>query len=199
MSDHILFVERDQTALIDSGYAAHAGQTFALVESALAGRPLERLFNTHLHSDHCGGNAALQARYPDLLTEIPPGEAPYVAQWEDAALSYIATGEQCARSHFDGVLSPGTACVLGDPAWDIHAAPGHDPHAVLVFEPVSRTLIFADALKRLRVAFTELAGEPSFADIGDTPDELAGLAAQLLEELAASGGTTIDGDLIRNN
>ena len=38
-------------------------------------RPLDLLLNTHLHSDHCGGNAALQARHPGVRTLIPPGQA----------------------------------------------------------------------------------------------------------------------------
>ena len=46
--------------VVDTGYSAHADQTVALVETALAGRPLGRILNTHLHSDHCGGNQALQ-------------------------------------------------------------------------------------------------------------------------------------------
>jgi len=54
------------------------------VDSALQGRPLDLLLNTHLHSDHCGGNAALQARYPALQTLIPPGHADYVRVWDAA-------------------------------------------------------------------------------------------------------------------
>src|SRR5690606_6700204 len=46
--------------LVDSGHVVHAEQTVALVRHALrAGEPLVRVVNTHLHSDHCGGNAAL--------------------------------------------------------------------------------------------------------------------------------------------
>ena len=59
-SNNILFTGGDQTALVDSGYLTHAAQTVALVRHGLQGRPLDRLINTHLHSDHCGGNAALQ-------------------------------------------------------------------------------------------------------------------------------------------
>ena len=80
-SNNILIQGADSSsscALIDSGYCTHAAQTLALVDSALQGRPLDVLINTHLHSDHCGGNAALQARYPALQTYIPPGHAEYV-------------------------------------------------------------------------------------------------------------------------
>ena len=81
-SNNILVQGAHSSALIDSGYCTHAEQTLALLDSALQGRPLDVLINTHLHSDHCGGNAALQARYPALQTHIPPGHAEYVRLWE---------------------------------------------------------------------------------------------------------------------
>ena len=81
-SNNVLFLGAQSTALVDSGYCAHAEQTVALVAAALCGRPLDCLVNSHLHSDHCGGNAALQGRWPALQTLIPPGLAQQVAQWE---------------------------------------------------------------------------------------------------------------------
>ena len=74
-SNNVLLVGHRSSALVDSGYVTHSEQTLALVDRALAGRPLDLLVNTHLHSDHCGGNAALQARYASLVTHIRPGEA----------------------------------------------------------------------------------------------------------------------------
>ncbi len=81
------------TALVDSGYVSHAEQTVALVQAALGTRPLHLLLNTHLHSDHCGGNAALQAAFPTVRTLIPPGQAQAVEQWDTTALSYAPTGQ----------------------------------------------------------------------------------------------------------
>lgn len=46
--------------LVDSGHSVHAAQTEALVRHALHGQGLRLVVNTHLHSDHCGGNARLQ-------------------------------------------------------------------------------------------------------------------------------------------
>jgi glyoxylase-like metal-dependent hydrolase (beta-lactamase superfamily II) len=177
-SNSILFVGTDETALVDTGYATHADQTLALVESTLGTRPLDRILNTHLHSDHCGGNAALQRRYPKIQTDIPPGEAGLVERWDERGLSFLATGQTCPRFGFTGLLRPGKECVLGDMAWQVHSAPGHDPHSIILFEPVSRTLISADALweNGFGVAFPELAGEPSFGDIAATLDRIETLA-----------------------
>jgi predicted Fe-S protein YdhL (DUF1289 family) len=67
-SNNILFMDDDTAALVDSGYVTHAPQTLALLQHALQGRALDLLLNTHLHSDHCGGNALLQqTRLPHLI------------------------------------------------------------------------------------------------------------------------------------
>lgn len=157
-------------AVIDSGHGAHAAQTVALVQAALGGQALELLLNTHLHCDHCGGNAALQARYPALHTAIPPGHAPQVAAWDEVALGYQPTGQLCPPFSFDSTLQPGASLRLGGADWQIHAAPGHDPHAVIFFEPASRTLISGDALweNGFGVVFPELEGEDGFDDIAAT-------------------------------
>lgn len=166
------------TALVDSGYCTHADQTVALVEAALGGRPLDCLLNTHLHSDHCGGNAALQARWPGVHTAVPPGEADAVRTWDEDALSFRPTGQQCPRFAIDDTLQPGQEIALGDRAWQVHAAPGHDPHAVLLFEPASRTLLSADALwaTGFGVVFPELDGARAFDEVAATLDLIEALA-----------------------
>ena len=176
-SNNILIVGKDSTALIDSGYVTHAPQTLALVESALTGRSLDLLVNTHLHSDHCGGNAALQARYPDLKTLIPPGLAEHVRAWDPHALTYAPTGQNCPQFDFSEVLQPGTEIRLGSTPWQVHAAPGHDPHSVILFEPASRLLVSADALweRGFGVIFPELEGVDAFDAVGATIDLIEAL------------------------
>ena len=169
-SNNILFTGGDKSLLIDSGYCTHAEQTLSLVEAALGNCPLNVLINTHLHSDHCGGNAALQVRYPALQTWIPPGHAREVAQWNAVALTYIPTGQLCPRFSFDQTIQPGTDIRLGTADWQVHAAPGHDPHSLIFFEPVSRVLISADALweNGFGVVFPELEGANAFSDVAAT-------------------------------
>lgn len=181
-SNNILVIGADETALIDTGYVTHAEQTVALVESALDGRQLDRVLNTHLHSDHCGGNAALQARYPALCIEIPPGEAALVERWVEEGLSFRATGQSCPRFRVSGLLQPGTERGFGGLRWQIHAAPGHDPHSVILFEPMSRTLASADALweNGFGIAFPELKGEPSFGEMAATLDLIERLAPSIV-------------------
>lgn len=171
-SNNILCVDNRRSALIDSGYSTHSAQTLELVKQALGERPLNLLLNTHLHSDHCGGNAALQRSYPELNTWIPPGQAAHVASWDPVALTYAPTGQVCPRFAFDHLLSPGSIVRMANADWEIHAAKGHDPHSVVLFEPASRTLISADALweNGFGIVFPELEGENAFAEVGETLD-----------------------------
>ena len=181
-SNNILIQGRTSTALIDSGYCLHAPQTLTLVQAALQGRPLDVLVNTHLHSDHCGGNALLQAHYPALQTMIPPGHSEHVRDWDPHALTFVPTGQNCPPFTFDAALVPGTELSLGDMTWQVHAAPGHDPHSVILFEPASRTLVSADALweRGFGVVFPELEGIEAFAAVGATLDLIEQLGPQIV-------------------
>jgi glyoxylase-like metal-dependent hydrolase (beta-lactamase superfamily II) len=177
-SNNVLCVDSSVTALIDSGYSTHSTQTVELCTAALGNRSLDLLINTHLHSDHCGGNAALQIRYPELRTLIPPGQASLIASWDQVGLSYAATGQTCPRFTFDGLLSPGAVISMADANWEIHAAAGHDPHSIILFEPSSRTLISADALWEdgFGIVFPELEGENAFEEVAATLDMIEKLA-----------------------
>ena len=181
-ANNILFIGQRDTALVDTGYCSHAAQTVSLVQSSLGGRPLDRILNTHLHSDHCGGNAALQRTWPAVRTAIPPGQAPHVRHWDPYALSYTPTGQECPAFGFETVLEPGSSVLLGDKPWQVHAAPGHDPHSVVLFEPQGRLLISADALweNGFGVVFPELEGADAFADVAATLDVIEALAPRVV-------------------
>ncbi len=180
-SNNVLFTGRDATALIDSGYLTHAPQTLALVQHGLQGRRLDRLINTHLHSDHCGGNAMLQASYGSH-TAIPAAEADKVRNWDVAALSFKATGQRCERFSFDATLAPGDKLVLGDLQWQALGAPGHDPHSLIFYCAEEKILISADALweNGFGVIFPELDGASGFTEARATLELIASLPVRLV-------------------
>ena len=179
-ANNILFTDEHSATLVDSGYVTHQSQTLMLVQNALNGRPLDCLVNTHLHSDHCGGNAILQAHYPNIKTHIPPGESKAVAVWDEAALSYQPTGQLCPRFHFDALLQHGQVLQLANLDWQVWAAPGHDPHSVILFEASQRILISADALwaNGFGVVFPELEGVSAFDEVSQTLDLIESLQAK---------------------
>ena len=196
-SNNILLSGAQSTALIDSGYATHAAQTVALVRAALGERALDMLVNTHLHSDHCGGNAALQSAYPATQTHIPPGLASHVSAWDPEALTYTPTGQSCPPFHFEALLRPGCEIRLGDRLWQIHAAPGHDTHSVILFEPGLRILVSADALwaRGFGVVFPELEGDDAFDELGETLDLIESLAPAIVIPGHGKVFTDVDADL----
>ncbi len=171
----------DGALLVDSGHVNHAAQTLALVQQALQGAPLTRLVNTHLHSDHCGGNASLQ-RAHGVVVAIPPGQADAIAAWDDDALSYAATGQRIEVFRHQQLLQPGEPLVAGGAEWQVLAAPGHDPHSVMLFEPQRGLLVSADALWEhgFGVVFPEVQGEPGFDDVGQVLDQIAALPVKLV-------------------
>jgi glyoxylase-like metal-dependent hydrolase (beta-lactamase superfamily II) len=164
-SNNVLLVDESHAALVDTGYATHAEQTAALVRHALGARALDLIVNTHLHSDHCGGNARLQTEWR-CDTLIPAASADAVRDWDEARLTYRATGQTCERFGFTGTLSPGERLTLGGLDWQVIGAPGHDPDSVMLHHADARVLISADALweSGFGVIFPELDGESGFAE-----------------------------------
>jgi glyoxylase-like metal-dependent hydrolase (beta-lactamase superfamily II) len=175
----VLHGEGAGAVLVDSGHMLHAPQTVALVRSALRGEALTGVVNTHLHSDHCGGNATLAREFACRIT-IPPGLCEAVRIWDEAALSYTPTGQLCERFAADATLAPGQTLRVGAQQWQALAAPGHDPHSIILFNATTGVLISADALweNGFGVAFPELEGKPGFDDAASTLDLIESLGAR---------------------
>lgn len=169
-SNNILAIGQSQTSVVDTGYVTHAPQTVQLLGLSLGDRALDQIVNTHLHSDHCGGNAALQEVYPRAITLIPPGQAGDVRDWNVERLTFAPTGQSCARFGFTGTLHSGGHICLGDVEWEVHSAAGHDPHSLIFFEPTHKVLISADALweNGFGVVFPELDDDGGFDEVADT-------------------------------
>lgn len=159
-ANNILCFDGDNATLIDSGYVAHAEQTVALVGSALQGRQLKNLINTHSHSDHIGGNAALQAAFNCEII-VPAGLHATIADWDQDALLLSPLGQQAARFQHDHLISAGCEIEMGELNWQALAVPGHDMEALAYYNPENRILISGDALweNGFGVIFPELLGE----------------------------------------
>lgn len=176
-SNNILIDDDDACTLIDSGYVAHAAQTLQLLQHALGGKPLARLINTHCHSDHMGGNAALRRAY-GCRTSIPVGEAPAIAAWDETALMLSYTGQSAERFSFDDTIAAGDRLQLGGLEWEALAAPGHDRHALMFYSGAARILISGDALweNGFGLIFQELFGQSGgFADTRTTLETISRL------------------------
>lgn len=159
-SNNILLFEGDEATLVDSGYVTHAPQTLALLRHALAGRRLSRLINTHSHSDHIGGNAAVQGEFGCGIL-VPEGIGPAVHAWDEQALLLPTTAQVAAPFRHDATIAPGEAVALGGLSWQALAAPGHDMHALVFHCAEAGILISGDALWRdgFGIIFADVLGE----------------------------------------
>ena len=148
-ANHVLLKGRDGAVVVDTGYAKHIPLTRALLasRSGLDGRPLIRIVNTHCHSDHMGGNAALQRDYRCPIA-IPEGEAGRVASWDEHALLVGYAGQRAERFEATEIIRSGSVHAWGDLEWRALAAPGHDMGALVFFNDAHGILISGDALWR---------------------------------------------------
>jgi glyoxylase-like metal-dependent hydrolase (beta-lactamase superfamily II) len=179
-SNNVLLHRGERGAvLVDSGHVLHREQTVALLRQALAGEPLAGIVNTHLHSDHCGGNAAVQRALGGTIT-IPPGSWAAARAWDEEALSYRPTGQRCERFAPDATLEPGQTFEAGGRRWLALAAAGHDPHSIILFDATHGVVISADALweNGFGVVFPELDGEQAFDDVARALDLIETLDAR---------------------
>ncbi len=153
-ANHVLLKSRDGHVLVDTGYGAHASLTLALVAGprGLAGEPLAKIVNTHGHSDHVGGNAALAARYGCPIA-VPAAEAPNFDAWDQKMLLYDYADQHVERFGVDERIDASTSHRWGDLEWQALAAPGHDMGALVFFNPEHRVLISGDALWRRGFGF----------------------------------------------
>jgi glyoxylase-like metal-dependent hydrolase (beta-lactamase superfamily II) len=140
--------------LVDSGYCTHRERTLELLAgpAGLDGEPLERLINTHCHSDHMGGNAAVVSAYGSRIT-IPAREVKNVVPWTPQSAWMREFDQRADPFHFDDTIDAGQSFEAGGFEWEVHAAPGHDMDALMFFEPSHRILISGDALWRNGMGF----------------------------------------------
>lgn len=133
--------------LVDSGYQACADETLARLRAPamLGDEPLAALVNTHCHSDHIGGNAAIARAYGCPIT-IPRDEVPTIDDWsiQERWNAYV---DQVAEPFaYQATIAAGEAFEGAGRDWEAHAAPGHDMEGLMYFEPGERILISGDAL-----------------------------------------------------
>ncbi|HNY46468.1 MAG TPA: MBL fold metallo-hydrolase [Casimicrobium sp.] len=148
-ANHVMFRDSDAATLVDTGYGKFNDVTLEKVGEVLSewgDLPLERIINTHIHSDHIGGNAALQRAHPGCSITIPLDEQPALVNWDapEQMLSYA--DQEAERFAWDAVIAAGETVSLGGEAWEAIATPGHDMGSLVLYSPKLRVLISADAL-----------------------------------------------------
>lgn len=143
-----------QPALVDTGFVAHADDT-ATWARAHAGTAIGLVVNTHWHSDHVGGNAALQAQGAAIAAGAPEAEA--VRRRNAGCCSAEYLDQPVAPYTVDIALADGQALRLGDTDWQVVRTPGHTPGHLALWQPDERLLVVGDALSDYDVGWVNLA------------------------------------------
>lgn len=181
-SNSLLIQDTDQSVLFDSGYVTHSDQLLTLLDHTLHSHALDSLVNTHLHSDHCGGNSALQIKFPNLRIHIAESQFQDAFSWDDSTLTFIETGQSCPRFTPTNAVKSDSISNFCNTQWQSFQSPGHDNDSMVFFEPHLRILISADALweKGLGVIFPEFLGGEGFENVAKTYDLIESLQPRLV-------------------
>jgi glyoxylase-like metal-dependent hydrolase (beta-lactamase superfamily II) len=133
--------------LIDAGHYTHRDTTLTLLRNTAVSenKPYSRLINTHCHSDHVGGNAAIKRAFSCNI-EVPIGEAPGIRPWSRQAFWLDYADQYCEPFDYDSTISPGDELQLGGNSWLAVAAPGHDMGALMFYCAEWKLLVSGDAL-----------------------------------------------------
>lgn len=183
-ANNIFLWSQDDVSIVDTGYVAHQEQTLALIRNLLKAKglsKLDKIVNTHLHSDHCGGNAILVRDFRSDIY-VPAKEVSAVNNWDDNLLSFKNLGQNCPAFKCQYSLEPGKRILLGAYMWEILAAPGHDPHSIILYQEDHQLLISADALWEdgFGAIFPELEGDDAFEEVAKTLDLIEQLKIKLV-------------------
>ena len=148
-ANHVVFRDGDSATLLDTGYGKFNDVTIAKVDAVLNdwdGATLDRIVITHIHSDHIGGNVALQRLHAGCSITVPIDEQSALVNWDapEQMLSYA--DQEAERFAWDDVIEPGQTVPMGGESWQAIATPGHDMGSLVFYSPKLRILISADAL-----------------------------------------------------
>jgi hydroxyacylglutathione hydrolase len=167
------------------------GAVLEFIEAA--GLQPQWVLNTHGHSDHIGGNAALLKRFPvPLLIHAADRE---MLQSPTANLSAFM-GQRIISPAATRTLSDGETLLLGTATLQVMATPGHTRGGICLYSP---DLLFAgDTLFRESIGRTDFPG-------GDHRQLVTGIREKLFclppatVVLPGHGAATTIGHELKNN
>jgi glyoxylase-like metal-dependent hydrolase (beta-lactamase superfamily II) len=134
--------EDDGLTLVDTLTRGTAGDILAAADAAAA--PIVRIVITHGHVDHVGSLDALHAALPDVPVLVGAREARLMdGERAMEAGEPPLRGAKVLRTQTRPTTLLGPGDRVG--SLEVHAAPGHTPGQIALFDPRERTLIAGDA------------------------------------------------------
>ncbi|MBH9552198.1 MBL fold metallo-hydrolase [Inhella gelatinilytica] len=159
--------------LVDSGHGLHSQALVQELQALLGKEALHAVVNTHLHADHCGGNARLQRQF-GAETWVSAEEARMARQWDESAMNHVLAGQYCPRFKVHRALAHGDSFEAGGVLWESLDAAGHDEAGQLLFDRSRGILISSDSLWEhgMALVFPELMGRDGFEAAERTLDRI---------------------------
>ena len=161
--------------LVDTGFGADAPALLAWLAAEGVALDGLRVLNTHAHSDHVGGNWALQrCGVPVAGSEV---DAARIAAQDPDACRALWLQQPIEPYRIDQVIRPGQVVQTGTTAWQILATPGHTAEHMSLY--ADGVLVLGDALHAADVGWLDPA-HPSALDWTEaTLEMLAALPARV--------------------
>ncbi len=119
---------------------------------------LKQIINTHLHLDHCFGNAYLAEHYGVPTAASVDDEFLGRAVAEQAAMFGVKADEHTKPPVIDRHLGEGDVIEVGAIRLKVIAVPGHSPGGLAFYCPDGDFVIVGDSLFRGAIGRTDLPG-----------------------------------------
>lgn len=145
----VLISSGDAAALVDSGAPEHASELARVVREQTGGAPIERLFNTHWHLEHTGGNDAFAADGATIVahenTRLWMSTEHYV-DWLDRTFEPRPASAQPTDTFFSHEPQPIGATVGNEPVEYGWLREAHTDGDLYVFLPRANVLVAGGAV-----------------------------------------------------
>ncbi len=151
----VYILDTDRPALVDTGIGTDTDLVLdAMAEVGIDRDELACIVPTHVHLDHAGGAGYLAAECPNSEVYVHGIGAPHLVDpgqlWQGTKaavgdlIDYYAEPRPVPEERVVE-LSDGDEMDLGDRTLSVHHVPGHAPHQVALYDPVSDGVFTADA------------------------------------------------------
>ena len=151
----VYILDSDRPAVVDTGIGTDTDLVIdALAEVGISREDLACVVPTHVHLDHAGGAGFLAAECPNAEVYAHEIGAPHLVDperlWQGTKaavgdlIEYYAEPEPVPEGRVVE-LAEGDELDLGDRALSVHHVPGHAPHQMALYDPVSDGVFTADA------------------------------------------------------
>lgn len=149
--------ESREAAIIDCGALIPAEE--AKIEAFVDGNNLKvrYLLNTHLHLDHCFGNAWAAQRF-GILPKAHKDDEPFIAHLAEQAMMFGLPTEYIKPQKLGGYLQENDTLDIGNATLKVIHTPGHTPGGICFYCEPDNLLVSGDTLFAGSVGRSDLAG-----------------------------------------